>query len=55
MVVATAILCSCLLLIVFPEAIAIVDPWVIASDFFVELAVALWLLVKGVTVTAKNP
>jgi hypothetical protein len=48
MIVAAAIFLSCSLLIVFPGMIDVVDPWVIAPDFFVELTVALWLLVRGV-------
>ena len=48
LVVAALIFVSCTLLIVFPAMIGLVDPWVIAPDFFVELAVALWLLFKGI-------
>lgn len=45
--IAAAISLSCALLIVFPGVIAVVDPWIIAPDFVIELAVALWLLIKG--------
>jgi hypothetical protein len=47
-IVAAAIFLSCSLLIVLPGMIDVMDPWVIAPDFFVELTVALWLLVRGV-------
>jgi hypothetical protein len=52
--VATGIVISCSLLVIFPGVIAIVDPWVIAPDFLVELAVALWLLIKGVRTGSNN-
>jgi len=34
--------------IVFPVLDAVIDPWSIIPDFIVELAVALWLLIRGV-------
>ena len=52
--VATAIFVSCALLVVFPRTVDLIDPWIIAPDFFVELAVALWLLIKGVTITIDH-
>ncbi len=49
LIVAAAIFVSCSLLIIFPEIVGVVDPWIIAPDFLVELIVALWLVVKGIT------
>ncbi len=45
--VTTAITISCAALMVFPRMIDIIVPWIIAPDFIVELAVALWLLARG--------
>lgn len=47
--VAAAIFISCSLVVVFPAIIDVIDPWIIAPDFFIELVVALWLLVRGVS------
>lgn len=49
LIVAAAIFVSCSLLIIFPQIVGVVDPWIIAPDFLVELIVALWLVVKGIT------
>jgi len=48
--VAAAIFVSCALMLIFPAILDVVDPWVIAPDFLIELIVALWLLIKGVRV-----
>ena len=45
--VAVEVVASCLLIIVFPAVDARIDPWFILPDFVVELAVGLWLLVRG--------
>ena len=46
-VVASEVVASCLLIIVFPALDARIDPWFILPDFVVEMAVGLWLLVRG--------
>ena len=50
LIVSGALLVTCTAMIVFPAVERVADPWVVAPDFFVELAVALWLLIKGVRV-----
>ncbi len=45
--VAIVILMSCWVSIIFPALDAIIYPWLIAPDFFVELSVGVWLLSKG--------
>ena len=47
LVVALLIFVSFSSVIVFPALDAIIDPWAIAPDFIVELAVAFWLVVMG--------
>ena len=50
LLVTSALFLTCSAMIVFPAMERVADPWVVAPDFFVELAVALWLLIKGVRV-----
>ena len=45
--VTVVISASCSAVIVFPTLDGIIYPWLIAPDFFVELSVGLWLLLKG--------
>jgi hypothetical protein len=35
-----------------PAVQGLVMPWIIAPDFFVEFAVALWLTIKGISTAA---
>ena len=49
--VTVVIALSCSAVIVWPGLDAIIDPWLIAPDFVVELAVALWLLLRGIDVS----
>ncbi len=46
-VVAAEVAISSFSIIVFPGLDAIIDPWFILPDFVVELAVGLWLLIRG--------
>ena len=49
-IVTVVIALSCSAVIIWPSLDAIIDPWLIAPDFVVELAVALWLLLRGIDV-----
>ena len=53
-VVTALILLSCSAVIIFPNLETVIDPWLIAPDFFVEFAVALWLTIKGANI-AQTP
>jgi Domain of unknown function (DUF4386) len=46
-VVTSIIALFCTAVIVFPDLEAVINPWLIAPDFIVELIVGLWLTVKG--------
>jgi hypothetical protein len=48
-------LLCCFAFIIFPGSRAILDPAFIVPDFFAELAAALWLAYKGVTLPATSP
>jgi hypothetical protein len=52
LVVAVLIVVCCFAIIVFPGLDATIDPWFVLPDFVVELAVALWLTIKGVNIAA---
>jgi hypothetical protein len=43
---------SCTGMLLFPAVQGVVVPWIIAPDFLVEFAVALWLTIKGVSISA---
>jgi hypothetical protein len=53
-IVTVVIALSCSAVIVWPSLDTIIDPWLIAPDFVVELAVALWLLFKGIDVRSDQ-
>ncbi len=46
-----AIICAgCFAIIIFPAIDAVIDPWFVLPDLPVELAVALWLMIKGAAI-----
>jgi hypothetical protein len=47
-VVTVLIVVCCFAIILIPSLGALIDPWFVLPDFVVELAVALWLTIKGV-------
>jgi hypothetical protein len=51
LIVAALIVVCCFAIIVFPRLDAIIDPWFVVPDFIVELAVALWLTIKGANIS----
>jgi hypothetical protein len=52
----TTLLCIfCVGILLIPAVQGIVVPWIIAPDFFVEVAVALWLTIKGISSSAATP
>jgi hypothetical protein len=53
-IVTLLIALSCSAVIVWPSLDTIIDPWLIAPDFFVELAVAAWLLFRGIEVRSNG-
>ena len=53
-IVAVVIALSCSAVIIWPSLNAIIDPWLIAPDFVVELAVAMWLLLRGIDVRSDG-
>ncbi len=53
LVAAEVAMCS-IAIIVSPALDALIDPWFILPDFVIELAVGLWLLIKGVNVSALD-
>jgi hypothetical protein len=49
------IFAGCLAIMIFPPAQSIIDPWFVLPDLPVEIAVALWFMVKGVKIDAIVP
>jgi Domain of unknown function (DUF4386) len=51
--VATVIFVGCLAILISPAIQAVIDPWFVLPDLPVELAVGLWLAIKGAIVRSK--
>jgi hypothetical protein len=45
--IAAIILVCCFAIMIFPAIRAAIDPWFVLPDLPIELAVALWLIIKG--------
>jgi hypothetical protein len=54
LVVAVVILIGCLGIMVFPAIQSAIDPWFVLPDLPVEIAVALWLMFKGVKIQPSS-
>ena len=51
LIMASEVVVSCFLILIVPAVDAVIDPWFILPDFVVELAVGLWLLIRGAKIT----
>jgi hypothetical protein len=49
LIVATVIFAGCLAILISPGIRTVIDPWFVLPDLPVELAVGLWLAIKGAT------
>jgi hypothetical protein len=55
LVIAVAIFAGCLGIMISPALQAAIDPWFVLPDLLVEVAVALWFMIKGVRVGHSAP
>ena len=53
--VAVMIFFGCFAIMTSPAIDALIDPWFVLPDLPVELAVAIWLMIKGAEIPANEP
>ncbi|HEX4007039.1 MAG TPA: DUF4386 domain-containing protein [Acidobacteriaceae bacterium] len=53
--IALVILVGCSAMLIFPAVEAVIDPWFVLPDLPIELAVALWLMIRGANIPAAIP